>query len=268
MLRAVRFAARFGLSIDPATAAAIQADAPMLARISGERIESELRRMLTPPSRTEAYALLWQLSLIDTVFAPLDSHAGDTLESARSLFLALDPQQPITPALAYLCAMIDFRWHRAQRRPDLLGNLSPGEVPKLVAVARAALKLSNDDAEAMADVARWTHKLLSTHAPGIALLKRFLARPHVTSARQLLGALDSIGVAGERVQALQPQFDALAAGEVAPPPLLTGDMLVAAGYRPGPAFKRVLDAVYDAQLEDRVPTSEEAMELGRSLFDR
>jgi hypothetical protein len=37
--------------------------------------------------------------------------------------------------------------------------------------------------------------------------------------------------------------------------------LVAAGWKPGPAFKQLLEDVYDAQLEDRVRTPAEAMEL-------
>lgn len=48
---------------------------------------------------------------------------------------------------------------------------------------------------------------------------------------------------------------------IAPPPTLTGDHLVSQGMRPGPRFKQILDAVYDAQLEGRVRNLEQAMEL-------
>ena len=41
--------------------------------------------------------------------------------------------------------------------------------------------------------------------------------------------------------------------------LLTGDDLTAAGHKPGPMFRRMLDAAYDAPLEGRVTTREEAM---------
>jgi hypothetical protein len=51
----------------------------------------------------------------------------------------------------------------------------------------------------------------------------------------------------------------------APPPLLTGDDLVAAGWTPGPVFKRVLDQVYDAQLEDNITTKQQALELANQL---
>ena len=48
--------------------------------------------------------------------------------------------------------------------------------------------------------------------------------------------------------------------------LLTGDDLIAAGYLPGPDFARMLEAVEDAQLESRIQTKQEALELVGSLF--
>ena len=42
---------------------------------------------------------------------------------------------------------------------------------------------------------------------------------------------------------------------LAPQPLITGDDLIAHGLSPGPHFKRVLDAVYDAQLEGSISTA-------------
>jgi len=50
---------------------------------------------------------------------------------------------------------------------------------------------------------------------------------------------------------------------LAPAPLITGDDLVAAGMTPGPSFKKLLDSLYDAQLEDRIKTRAEALELAR-----
>jgi poly(A) polymerase len=50
-----------------------------------------------------------------------------------------------------------------------------------------------------------------------------------------------------------------------PPPLLTGEDLIATGLKPGPEFKRIIDAVREAQLEGRVKTKEEAIEMARNL---
>jgi poly(A) polymerase len=56
--------------------------------------------------------------------------------------------------------------------------------------------------------------------------------------------------------------------ELNPPPVLTGEDLIAMGLTPGPNFKRLLDAVREAQLEGRVRTKEEAIEFVRQLLNR
>src|SRR2546429_7364618 len=48
--------------------------------------------------------------------------------------------------------------------------------------------------------------------------------------------------------------------QVRPPRLLTGDDLLAMGYRPGPRFAQILRGVEDAQLEGQIRTEEEAKE--------
>jgi poly(A) polymerase len=44
-----------------------------------------------------------------------------------------------------------------------------------------------------------------------------------------------------------------------PPPLITGRDLIANGYKPGPQFKKILEAVEAAQLEGAVTTPAEAL---------
>ena len=50
-----------------------------------------------------------------------------------------------------------------------------------------------------------------------------------------------------------------------PPPLVTGDDLIALGIEQGPLFKKLLDAVRDAQLEGTIRTKDEAIELVKRL---
>jgi poly(A) polymerase len=54
--------------------------------------------------------------------------------------------------------------------------------------------------------------------------------------------------------------------ELRPQRLLNGADLIAAGYRPGPEFSRMLEAAEDAQLEGRVRTKEEALALVQTRF--
>jgi poly(A) polymerase len=51
-----------------------------------------------------------------------------------------------------------------------------------------------------------------------------------------------------------------------PPPILTGDELIAMGIEQGPVFKKLLDAVREAQLEGTIRTREEAIELIKRLL--
>jgi poly(A) polymerase len=49
-----------------------------------------------------------------------------------------------------------------------------------------------------------------------------------------------------------------------PAPLLDGNALLAAGFRAGPRFKVLLDLALDAQIEGRVRTTADALELARA----
>ena len=53
---------------------------------------------------------------------------------------------------------------------------------------------------------------------------------------------------------------------IRPEPLITGEDLIAAGYSPGPAFKEILAAVEDGQLEGRWDSKDAAMGFVTSQF--
>jgi len=84
----------------------------------------------------------------------------------------------------------------------------------------------------------------------------------------LIDALESVGVCQERISALKQRLADLHGMEVAPTPLISGDDLRAKGLKPGPIFKQILETVYDAQLEDRVKTRQEAIGLAMELSKR
>jgi poly(A) polymerase len=54
--------------------------------------------------------------------------------------------------------------------------------------------------------------------------------------------------------------------KIRPAALVTGDDLIAAGYAPGPRFRKILDAVEDAQLEGRLLSHDAAIEFVRAEF--
>jgi hypothetical protein len=50
-----------------------------------------------------------------------------------------------------------------------------------------------------------------------------------------------------------------------PPPLVDGQDLIRLGYKPGPEFKRLLEEVRNAQLDETIGTRDEAIALVRRL---
>lgn len=74
MLRAVRYAVRFGFEIEPATLSAITAHAPMVARISKERIFAELYKMAgeTGADFARGIALLKDTGILHHILPELD----------------------------------------------------------------------------------------------------------------------------------------------------------------------------------------------------
>jgi poly(A) polymerase len=65
---------------------------------------------------------------------------------------------------------------------------------------------------------------------------------------------------------VRDRWQAMPEEAVRPRPLITGRELIAAGYEPGTAFKPMLRAVEDAQLEGVITTSSEAMALVAEKF--
>ena len=76
MLRAVRFAARFGYAIEPETFAAIQRLAPQIHQVSSERVREELTKMLTEGRGRRAFELLDATGLLREVLPEVAAMKG------------------------------------------------------------------------------------------------------------------------------------------------------------------------------------------------
>jgi tRNA nucleotidyltransferase/poly(A) polymerase len=244
-LRAVRFAARLGFTIDPSTAEAIRRHAADLAGVSRERIGEEVRRMLSEPSRASAAGLIESLGLDASVLRE-SARGGGSL----SVLGTLRGCTAVTTALA--------AWAVDRAGPDL-------PIAETVARWRRALCLSNDEADGLRALLGGVRSLRHEW-PGLSVAgrKRGAASPWFGEARRLIAGFDA--AASERVT-LEATALARSPGGLAPTPLVTGDDLVAAGIAPGKGFGQWLDAVYDAQLEGRIETRDEALDLARRLAE-
>jgi hypothetical protein len=216
--------------------------------------------MLTPPTRNVAWTLLWNLGLGREIFRFLPN-VPQRMDFNRSIFLNLHAQRPISLGLALAAATFCVRI-QADEKSSLLTN---SEVSRSVRAMRQALRISNDESDEMAETLAGLDQLLQPQPPSLAKKKRFLASPTSRQSRLLMDAMAKIGLHSQRIAELQPELTELGKQEIAPPPLIDGDDLIAAGFSAGPRFRRILDTVYDAQLEGRISTKEEAILLATSL---
>jgi poly(A) polymerase len=271
LLRAVRFAARFGFEIEPTTAEAIRRHADRLKRISPERVADELRAMIGTPTRGAAWEMLWGFGLTPVIFRTLPQPAEPPVgfnfhdKDSAPLFPSLAAGEPVPFPLALAALVLDYRGN--VEGGDVRTLLETPEVQRAVQTCRTTLKISNDESDFMAGVLH-LGPLLRDDPPTVATMKRFLATPTSKWSRVLLDALLLRHSTLTRIPWLRQQFALLEREDVAPAPLVTGDDLTAAGIKPGPVFKRVLDAVYDAQLEARVGSKEQALAMGLELAKR
>ncbi len=251
MLRAVRFAARLDFAIDPATEAAIRKHAAKLAAISRERIGMEMRLILTGPNAARGIERLQDLTLDAPVFD--EPHRGRPMPMLRHMH---PPGAGAGVGLALASVLID-------RHLDEHG-LHRIKAVQIIRRWRKALNLSNDERDRLAALMRGLPEALAWNDATIARKKRLLARAEWDELAALLDAYTQTHGSGDATVDLS-DIRRLRAEGVAPPPLLTGDDLIAAGFEPGPAFKAILEQVYDAQLELRIETKDQALKMAGRL---
>ena len=243
-LRAVRFTARLGFEIESDTADAIRAHAADLKGVSRERIGEECRRMLSHPERAVA---AWTLQYFGLDSAILDRHT----DAAPSL-------------LGRLPADADYPTCLAAWAGDRGAVVERSQIVGLVAAWRTALDLSNDERDALKDTLE-TWSVLEREWGGLpmAAQKRVAARPRFMPALALVASRSP-----EEMVRIRKGVDQLAATPtgIAPEPWVTGQTLRDLGFTPGPAFREVLDAAYDAQLDGSAEDAADAKALAARLL--
>ena len=283
MLRAVRFAARFGYVISPSTVVAITGMATGIQEVSAERIRDELTKILTEGAAQRGFelldatgllpvpAVLPEIAAMKGVEQPPQYHPEGDVWVHTMMMLALLPPG-CSPTLAWGVLL-----HDVGKPPTFAPPVGPNgrirfdghaEIGAVMAEAICKrLRFSNDDtAQIVALVANhMTFKDVAKMRP--ATLKRFvrldrfpehleLHRADCLSSHRLLQNYDFV----RRFIAETPPE------EVRPPRLLTGTDLKDMGFTAGPRFKEILTATEDAQLDGRLRTREEALSWVRSNF--
>lgn len=256
MLRAVRFTSTFEFALDEATADAVRSMSDQISVVSAERIAQELRRMLVDQHRYRAIELCHDLGLLLRILPELQPVVSDVERWQRlvsELRLLVEPDFTLAFALL-LDAIVEADDESAASGAGLAGKTG------------RRLKLSNHEIDDASWLLKHRRSLDDASSLPLSQLKRILAQK---LAPDLLALIRARSLANDQ----QPD-DALFCEEylrttpreiLDPTPLISGDDLIKAGFRPGPQFKEILDRVRDAQLELSMSTPAEAMELAARL---
>jgi poly(A) polymerase len=276
LMRAVRFAARFGYVIEPKTEAALRDLAGQIQQISAERIRDELKKILTGPSPSDGISLLIEAGLLKAILPevlamagveqPKEFHPeGDVLTHTMLLLKNLN-RPSFELALAALL-------HDVGKPPtfsirDRIRFDNHCEVGARMAEAICGrLRLSNEQTERVADLVRDHLRFKDVQQMRESTLKRFLRQPYFPDHLEL-HRLDCLASHGDLTnwEFCKKKLAELGPEEIRPKRLLTGDDLIAMGYPPGPLFSKILTLLEDAQLEGSIKNRDEAVEWLRREF--
>lgn len=246
LLRAIRFASRLRFEIEPATWDAIGRHASEIRRISPERIRMELEAILANQHRPDAVRLIHQSGLLEHLWTGAGS-LDPTIESAIRRLAELPPASGFEVSMAALLA--DVSTHAAV---DALEALRCSN--DTIATVRW-LHLHQQDADDPTRLTLADIKRLRAHAMFPELIELWTARRNSESLPMV------------SVQEVRQRAEAIQAEAVAPPPFVTGEDLKDMGLVPGPAFKRILDGLYELQLNERIDTREAALAEARRLAE-
>lgn len=274
MLRAVRFAARFGFAPEPETEQAIRAHAASIEQVSRERIRDELTRMLTEGHARAAFELLDRTGLLRAVLPEIDRMHGVEQPPefhpegdvwVHTLLLLEGLEAGAAPALGWAALLHDVGkpacfTHAPGDRIRFNGHAEVGT--RMAEAIGARLRFSNELVQQVSLLVANHMRFGDVEKMKESTLKRFFRLPdfpqhlalHRLDCRASHGSLRLYDYARERYAAMPTE-------QVRPALLLTGADLIAAGYVPGPAFRQMLAAAEDAQLEGRVHTREDALAL-------
>lgn len=272
MLRAVRFATRFGLRLQEETAAAVRRHAPHAARLSGERVRDELVRIVgnpAPPSR--AVRLMEELGLLPVLLPELaalrgvpqaKAVPGDALDHSLRTVDALPPSDPI---LRLAGLLHDLGKATTLANGHFIGHEREGAV--LAERVAGRLRLPHEDVERVVRLVRH-HMFAYTPDWTDAAVRRFIRR----AGPDLLPDLFALRRADDRASGLGDDAAAALdelerrAGRLAADPIATRELAVDGGdlmrelrIPPGPTIGRLLRQLLEAVVEDPTLNRREAL---------
>ena len=297
ILRLYRFAARFGFAIDPATGAAARALGPHLDCVSAERIQEELLKLLAAP-RPGIYLEPAVLAVVLPELEP-EKQPERFAELCRTID-RIEPTAENVPArlAALLCPLGEAGARKALRKLKC-SNALTDEVTALVGGSVGSFLLGHETGHSIARPIACGNRVppqrtvlgetpdtpvqtpCGTHlseeeAPGTPgsdqtlMAKRLLGRYELPTIQRLT-ALCSARHPEQTgaFAALQAEAEQLTAENACcrvSQLAVNGRDLMAAGVRPGPGLRQVLNALLEAVITGQTPNEKDALLAAAAQF--
>ena len=254
ILRLYRFAARFGFAIDPATGAAARALGPHLDCVSAERIQEELLKLLAAP-RPGSYL---EPAVLAVVLPELEPEKQP--ERFAELCRTIDRIEPTaenvpTRMAALLCPLGEAGARKALRKLKC-SNALTDEVTALVGGSVGSLSEEEAPGTPGSDQTLMAKRLLGRYElPTIKRLTALCSARHPEQAE----AFAALRAEAERLTA---ENACCRVSQLA----VNGRDLMAAGVRPGPGLRQVLNALLEAVITGQTPNEKDALLAAAAQF--
>ena len=295
ILRLYRFAARFGFAIDPATGAAARALGPHLDCVSAERIQEELLKLLAAP-RPGSYLEPAVLAVILPELEP-EKQPERFAELCRTIDRIEPTAENVPTRLAVLLCPLGEAGARKALRKLKCSNALTDEVTALEREAgggagsfllprsrdRWAGSSSEDrplgwdpaaaGSRAGDGMARTVSEEEAPGTPGSEMqltAKRLLGRYELPTIKRLTALCSARHPEQTRAfAALRAEAERLTAENACcrvSQLAVNGRDLMAAGVRPGPGLRQVLNALLEAVITGQTPNEKDALLAAAAQF--
>jgi poly(A) polymerase len=273
MMRAIRFAANLGFTIDDATLRAIEANASRIKEISAERLQEELGKILIRGGAHRGLELMAQTGILKEILPEVDKMRGiaqpprfhpegdvwrHTVLMLEILSVQKNPAVDLSLAWGVLLHDIGKPVTRTEDEKGVhfYGHVQQGE--KIADMIMQRLRFSRAQRETVLTLIHYHMVFMNVQKMRPARLKRFLRMPdfklhlelHHLDCLASHGLLDNYDFCLHQLHSLEK--------EGLHPRLFTGDDLIALGFTPGKVIGEILHALEDEQLEGRIASREEA----------
>lgn len=272
MLRAVRFAATLNFAIEPRTADSIKRYAPLIGRVSAERIQQELSRILLESAQPgNALEMLSSFGLLKEILPEVEAMRGQEQPPQfhpegdvwTHTIMMLNAMGRPSFRLAYAVLLHDVgKPVTALKAPDRIRFNRHAECGAAIAAAiLQRLRLPSADIKAIGHIIGNHMRFMDVRRMRKSTLRHLITAETFPDELEL-HRLDCEASHGD----MQNYFfladfkKTFEAEPVLPEPLISGNDIIALGVTRGPLVGRLKKAAYDAQLEGKFDGRDAALE--------